>query len=220
VTARSFSQVIAAAGLMACVWSPASAQTQPIPRRDVSATIGWLDAKAEDAGFLSYNRWESSLYGSAGAGWYWTDHLKTEVDFGAGTKGDVYLSSPLVINGVPGQSIERQFSRRILGLSQQYQFFRNAWFHPYLAAGANLTWERRTDRFSPLFVYDQGTRTSRQVLPERFEGPRTEFDVRPFVGAGFKTYMTRRAFFRSDLRVGFKNGVDETLLRFGFGADF
>jgi hypothetical protein len=32
--------------------------------------------------------------------------------------------------------------------------------------------------------------------------------------------MTQRAFFRSDLRLVFRNGVDEVLLRFGFGADF
>jgi hypothetical protein len=198
----------------------ASAQTQPLPRADVSATIGWLDAKADSSGFRTYQPWESSLFGAVGTGWQWTDHLKTEVDFGAGTKGDVYLASSSVIYGQPSQSIQRRFSRRIAGVSQQYQFFRNAWFHPHLAAGANLTWEKRTDRLQALFAYDPVTRTSRQVAAAREEGPRTEFSVRPFVAAGFKAYMTRRAFFRSDLRVGFKHGIDETLLRFGFGADF
>ena len=207
------------AGLLAIPaigWS----QTAKIPRGDASASIGWLGAKAEDSGYRTYNQWESSLFGAVGAGWLWTDNLKTEVDFGGGTSGDVYLTSPVTINGVPVQQIERRFSRRILGVGQQFQFFRNAWFHPHLGVGANLTWESRTDRFPPVFVYDPVTRTSRQVNADRVEGPTIDFDVRPFVTAGFKAYMTRRAFFRSDLRVGFRDGIDETLWRFGFGGDF
>ena len=48
----------------------------------------------------------------------------------------------------------------------------------------------------------------------------TSTEVRPFVATGFKAYMTQRAFFRSDVRVGVRDGVDEVLLRFGFGVDF
>lgn len=203
----------------------ASAQSSPRPlvRADVSATIGWLgfDTRSESSDQWLYHRWESSLFGSVGAGWYWTDHLKTEVDFGAGTEGEVYLTSSSPVITPPGyRTIRRELSRRNVGVSQQYQFFRNAWFHPYLAAGVHLAWEKRTDHTQPIFAYDPVTRTSGQAEPQRIAGPTTEFLVRPFVGGGFKAYVTRRAFFRSDLRVGFKDGVDETLLRFGFGVDF
>jgi hypothetical protein len=60
----------------------------------------------------------------------------------------------------------------------------------------------------------------RVILPEQREGPRTEVSVRPFLATGFKAYMTPRGFFRSDIRVGFRGGADQVLLRFGFGIDF
>lgn len=199
----------------------ASAQTRPVIRADANATVGWLAVNAGSSGTFSYSQWESSLFGAVGAGWHWTDHLKTEVDFGAGTKGDAYLSSFSYVGGQPLQrAVQRRFSRRIVGVSQQYQFFRNSWFHPHLAAGANLTWETRTDNVQPVYGYDPVARISRQLEPGRIDRPPTEFSLKPFAAAGFKAYMTRRAFFRSDLRVGFKNGIDETLLRFGFGVDF
>lgn len=204
-------------GLATSAW----AQTRLVSRGDVSATLGWLAADAGSPGPFSGSQWESSLYGAAGTGWYWTDHLKTEADFGAGTTGEAYFAVPVTINGLPGHRVtERTFSRRALSLSQQYQFFRNAWFHPHVAAGANLTWERRTDYLQPVFVFDPATRITREVEPARTEGARTAFAIRPFAGGGFKAYMTRQAFFRSDLRVGFRNGIDETILRFGFGVDF
>ena len=203
----------------------ASAQSPPRPlvRADVSATIGWIgvDTGSGSSGPWLYHRWETSLFGTVGAGWFWTDHLKTEVDFGAGRDGEVYLTSSSLVPGQPQyRTIRRQLSRRNLGVSQQYQFFRNAWLHPHLAAGVHLASEQRTDYTQPIFAYDPVTRTSGQAEPQRIDGPTTEFVVRPFVAAGFKAYMTRRAFFRSDLRVGFKHGIDETLLRFGFGVDF
>ncbi|MEA2343458.1 MAG: hypothetical protein QOF63_1627, partial [Thermoanaerobaculia bacterium] len=115
---------------------------------------------------------------------------------------------------------DSRFARRTLGISQQYQFFHNVWFHPHLAAGTHVTWERRTDRIVPIYLFDDVTRTSRSVTLEQNHDPRTSVTVRPFVAAGFKAYMTERTFFRSDFRVAFRGGTDEAVLRLGFGFDF
>ena len=201
--------------------APAIAQTRPVARADMSATAGWLAVDAGTNGALGSRQFESSLFGAVGAGWHWTDHLKTEVDFGAGTTTETYVVVAVSINGLPSQQvIEPTLSRRVLGVSQQYQFFRNAWFHPHLAIGASLAWDKVTDHFQPVFVFDPVARTSRLAAAAHAVGPRTEFSARPFVAGGFKAYITRRAFFRSDLRVGFKRGINETMLRFGFGTDF
>ena len=40
------------------------------------------------------------------------------------------------------------------------------------------------------------------------------------LGAGFKAYVTQRAFLRSDVRFLFSDRLEEALLRFGFGVDF
>lgn len=164
---------------------------------------------------------EHSFFGGISSGWHWTDHLKTEIDFGGATQSRVYRGTRLVVEGHQTYLVsERTFSRRTLGIGQQYQFFRNVWFHPHVGAGANLTWERSTLHVNPIVIYDEVTRASRVVAPARIEAPRTDFAVNPFLESGFKAYMTQAAFFRSDLRVALRGGVDEVLIRFGFGIDF
>lgn len=200
----------------------ASAQSDPrITRADFTATIGWLSADNHPSGLYNDNNWVNSFFGAASAGWHWTDNLKTELDFGAGTKARTYSTEPITIDGrMTYVTTDSKFARRTLGISQQYQFFHNVWFHPHLAAGANVTWERRTDRITPIYLYDDPTRTSRIVTLKQNEDPRTSVTVRPFIAVGFKAYMTERTFFRNDLRIAFRGGPDETMLRLGFGFDF
>jgi hypothetical protein len=213
----------AAALLLACapsVEAQAPAAPQPIVRADVTGSVGWLAVAKDASSEFEVNRWHHSLFGAAGAGWYWTDHHKTEVDIGVGQAAESFTGQPVTIDGVRTfVTTESQFSRRTLGISQQYQFFRNAWFHPHVAAGALVTWERITDRISPVVIFDRPG-PGRELRPGRTEGPRTEVTVRPFLATGFKAYMNRRGFFRSDIRVGFRGGADDVLVRFGFGIDF
>lgn len=201
--------------------SQASAQsTSRLVRADLAGTAGWLWAGTDGYSPRDSKDWHASLFGAASAGWYWTDHVKTEVDVGAGNRARAYRYRSITIDDRPNYvSSEYTFERRILGVSQQYQFFRNAWFHPHIGAGANFTWERSTEHFNAVVVSDLVS-PRRVLIPERTEGPQTRLTVRPFVAAGFKAYMTPRTFFRSDARVGLRGGADEVTLRFGFGVDF
>ena len=221
-TFHSFNRIAVLAAVLAGSAAAASAQTEPrVTRGDVSGTIGWLSADTHPSGPYNDNNWASSFFGAASAGWHWTDNLKTEIDFGAGTKARTLNTEPITIGGrMTYVTTQSKFARRTLGISQQYQFFHNVWFHPHLAAGAHVTWERRTDRIIPVYLYDDVTRTSRVITLEQDESPRTSVTVRPFVAVGFKAYMTERAFFRNDFRVAFRGGPDETVLRLGFGFDF
>ena len=199
----------------------ASAQTpEPPLRGDVHGTLGWFAAEAGSSGPFDNSTWHNSFFGGVGVGWHWTENLKTEIDAGGGTADTAYLSTSVVTNGITTyRGMARRSQRWVIGVSQQYQFFQNAWFHPHLAAGADFTREQRTDEIQAAYVYDPVTRAGNTIEPARIERS-TNFAVRPFVAAGFKAYMTPRTFFRSDRRVGFKSGIDETLLRFGFGFDF
>lgn len=215
------------AGAFLLAASTAFAQTpappSPIARADVTGTLGWFNAEKAEIHSLPYsNDWYSrSLHGSLGAGWYWTDNLKTEIDVAATTKAEMYASRQLVVDGRQTySSSEFSFDTRKLAVSQQYQFYRNVFFHPHLAAGVDLTWERVSERVAPTFTYDPVARTSTQTSPSRTVGPETSFRARPFAAVGFKAYMTPRSFFRSDMRWTFHGGIDEVLLRFGFGVDF
>ena len=212
--------------LTAAAASPAHAQVAAPPSRiargDVTATLGWFNADKGDLSRERYNDWyNSSLYGGIGAGWYWTDNHKTEIDFGATTGGDIYTSNPIFVENQQTYTTSRFFfSTRKLTLSQQYQAYRNVWFHPHVAAGVDLTWEETREERSPVILYDGVARVSRQISPAQNVGPDTDLIVRPFAAVGFKAYMTPRSFFRSDMRFTIRGGVDEVLWRFGFGMDF
>lgn len=202
-------------------FAAAPTDAQPLAHADVAGLTGWFNANQSE--YSTYNNWYNrSAYGGVILGWYWTDHLKTEVDLGATSPAEFYASQTTLIAGQQAfRSSQHRFSTRRIAVGQQYQFFHNAWAHPHIAAGVDLTWQTHQQQDEPLSIYDQVSRTSRVVQPARTLGPSTELEVRPFAELGTKLYLSRRAFFRSDLRLTFfDRGVDEALLRFGLGIDF
>jgi hypothetical protein len=208
-----------AAGAMAQT-APASPPPPPVVRPDISGTVGWLNV---NKGNLSpYNNWYNrSAHGAVTFGWYWSTHLKTEIEAAASTRADLLAIREELINGFRAHvHSEYGFSTRRLTLSQAYQFDENAWFHPHLAAGLDFNWERvrRIDR--SVYFWDVNARLNSLVRNGVTHPTRTDLHVRPFASAGFKAYMTRRSFFRSDLRFVAGDRLEEVLLRFGFGTDF
>lgn len=203
----------------------ASAQTPApavqLPRADAHFVLGWQNLH-KDQPQSSYNDWLNGIvYGGAGAGWYWTDHAKTQVDVGGGTRGSQYRYQQLAVNGNQTYESSRLRVRESsVAISQQYQFFRNQWFHPYAGAGVELARETTTEEYDPVIFVDNVTHTTRVVTPARVEGPAHRFIARGFGETGFKAYMTRKAFFMANVRVMVRGGVDEVLLRAGFGFDF
>lgn len=194
-------------------------------RADFHASIGWQNLRMdryEDPFDRPDHNWAHAiLYGGAGAGWYWTEHLKTQVDVGAGTPTRHYLYRARTINGFQASEISHvRLTRPSVALSQHYQFFRNEWFHPRLGLGVDVGWETRTETYEPIFGYDSGLRISRQLAAARTVGPEHDVVVRPFGEIGFKAYMTRRSFFTGDMRLMVHRGIDQVLFRAGFGVDF
>jgi hypothetical protein len=210
------------AGVLSGIVGEALAQPPAVPlvRADVLGTVGWLNVTTDGPG--TYDDWHHrGLFGGGGLGWHWTDHLKTELDAGASSEAEFSRVEPVPLDGTAIYVSARVLVRmRRLALTQQYQFFRNAWFHPHVAAGLDWTWERTRELFEPAFWFDGPVRPPRPVLPPGRAGPHTRLVVRPVAAAGFKAYMTPRTFFRSDVRVAVQGGIDEVLWRFGLGVDF
>ena len=188
----------------------------------MSGVLGWLAVNKEVPFDYEFgDDWQHTGLTGVAAGWYWTDHHKSEIEFGAATEARAYRSRRIVIEGRQGSEfIESRYSQRVLSVGQQYQFFRNVWFHPYVGAGANVTFERVTDRTDPTVFSDDVSRTGRVVRPGQVDGPRQDVIVTPFVATGFKAYLTQRGFFRSDIKISVRRGLEDVLVRFGFGVDF
>lgn len=195
----------------------------PLTRGDIHFVVGWQNLHKEQPTQQSYsNDWLNAIfYGAAGAGWYWTDNLKTQVDFGGGTRARQYRYEYSVINGqTRTTSSQLNVQQQSVAVAQQYQFFRNQWFHPHVGAGVDIARETTTETYQPVVLFDSAGRTSTEITPRRTEGPEHRTIARPFAEAGFKAYMTRRAFFTGDTRLMVRHRIDEVLFRFGFGVDF
>lgn len=189
---------------------------------DAAVSVGWLGGNKE-AIAEPWNEWYDTFATSVDVGRYWSTHFKTEVGATLTTEGSVYSQEqfPIAAQSFPAFfSRDHRYTMKALSLGAAYQFFENAWFHPHVAAGVDLTWETSREERAPTFFYDSVARTSRQLRPAAIIGPDVDLTARPFAGVGFKAYMTPRAFFRTDMRFVFRGGVDEVLWRFGFGMDF
>ena len=227
-TFRAAALVITAAFSFA---SHASAQNLPTvtltPERparwDVAGHAGWLGANKSDLFDTGWNDWYDAGEFGVSAGYYWTSHLKTEVAAATTTESQIFAYESLVLPGEPypyQRSRQHFFRSTTVSGGASYQFFENAWFHPFLGVGVDVVREStRVDmpyQFIPL-------RDGRPPLI--FPAVKTDWEAsvtaRPFATGGFKWYVSEHAFIRSDLRTSFSSNAGETVVwRAGVGFDF
>jgi hypothetical protein len=88
-----------------------------------------------------------------------------------------------------------------------------------VGAGIDLIREREHVQTTTPVVSPRDPRAP--PLPPPGEETRTLYLARPFVSAGFKVYVSERAFIRTDWRTAFSSdGVTTLAWRIGIGFDF
>jgi hypothetical protein len=210
---------IAALLLAASTVGAQPAAAPPLSRADVQAAVGWQNLRGEPT--LTSNNWMNAIATfDAAAGWYWTEHLRTQVDAGFGSTGRQYRAEQVLDERTPAYALtDTQVTPGTFAVSQQYQFFHNAVFHPHVGAGVLIRREHIVERTDAVTVFDPVTRQSTVVQPAQLD-ERDRSQVRPFTDLGFKAYYTERAFFVTDARLTLGRRIDGVLFRFGFGVDF
>lgn len=213
---------LAIACALCALTARASAAQTPGPdvvRPDLCGSIGWLNVNKGE--LSSYNDWYNrAAEGAVTFGWHWSVHHKTELEASVSNSAEFRSSTEEIINGYRAYvGSEHTFGTRRVTIGQLYQFGENAWFHPHLAAGVDFNWEsiKRTDR--EVLFYDPGARQTVYLRQPVVHPHRTDLHARPFAAAGFKAYMTSRAFFRSDVRLIAGRRLEEVLVRIGLGMD-
>lgn len=184
-----------------------------LPRFDAAAATGWFAADRSIEGDGCCSSWSSSLFRGVSGGFYWTEHLKTEVELAAPgpTEGYTVRSERLAGNLFRYFSEEHRISAHRVSLSQAYQFGHNSSFHPFVRAGVDLDRERDEieARVSTGSVFDEQHSVATRTL------------ARPFGGVGFKAYFNERAFFRGEARFSpGREGLDQMAWTAGVGIDF
>jgi hypothetical protein len=188
------------------------------PRWDASGHLTWLGRHLQPS--LNWDRWYEVATGGATVGYYWTPHLKTELDVTTSTHGQAYSVDPVpVFPSVLFVQREHEFRLTTVSAGLTAQFFENAWFHPFVGTGLDLIREREHIQTTTQIVSPRDPRAP--PLPTPGEETRTHYLARPFVSAGFKVYVSERAFIRTDLRTSWSSDRMTTLAwRNGVGFDF
>jgi hypothetical protein len=204
-----------------------AAQSPPnLPKWDTAAVTGVFDGHpSEPPESGSFDRWYHTGTVGLAAGRYLTSMLKLEGEVTFSGEGSRYT---LRLVDVPGIG-QRPFSAEQLihsnGISSAlvWQFFENQWVHPFLMAGASLDFNRETVHIWQQTFYRGDPRVpgNEVIVPDRVEHAATTRAVRGLVGGGAKLYVTPRAFFRTDTRIGIgSHSSGHVSFRLGFGTDF
>lgn len=189
------------------------------PRWDVAAHIGWFGADKSELG-PDWNEWYDTASFDLSGGYYWTPHLKLEVDVARTTTDSVFVEQPPSPDSPFFRYRDHDFSATTVGAGLSWQFFENAWFHPFLGGGvAAISEHEEAGELQPAVVFRDAS--SSIVLPQPAPIDQTTTVLRPFASTGFKLYLAERVFFRTDVRFMFsERGNEAARWRAGFGFDF
>jgi hypothetical protein len=190
-------------------------------RWDAAGHVTWLgERRLIDDQSSQSDRWFGVASGGGSVGYYWTPHLKTEFDLSTSNEGEHYSFETIAL---PGQTTplfvqrdhEIRFTTASAGLTGQ--FFENAWFHPFVSAGIELVREREHIETIPPPVPPRGPTVSVPAVADT----RVRYRGRPYVGTGFKVYLSDHAFIRTDIRTSWaSDGLAALGWRSGVGVDF
>ena len=172
---------------------------------------------------FQWDRWVNVASGGGIVGYYWTSHLKTEFDVSTSTAGEFYSVEPIALPGSPAPFfLQREHQLRTTSASAGVigQFFENAWFHPFVGAGIEVTHERE-DIDTALPFGPQRDPRAPTIVPAPEAETRIRYHARPYTAAGFKVYVSERAFIRTDIRTSWSShGLAALAWRSGVGVDF
>ena len=197
------------------------------PSWDVAVSIGTFGVSPQMPREAYSDDWYFDGRYAASIGKYWTDHIKTEIEFAHSGEGSRYVQRFVDAPGVPPHySIPAEEYNRLQQLSGRlvYQFLDNQWVHPYVFGGVGIDINRRRTEIPPNYFYPPATPQSRPipvlVAPQTIEGADTAWRSAVVFGTGAKMYMTPRSFFNAAVITSLGDSTHTWSLLAGFGVDF
>ena len=130
-----------------------------------------------------------------------------------------YESLAVTVPGVPRGFVYQNVDRQLFNVAPAvtWQFRENTFMHPYVSGGVRIGLLQE-HRYNESDTIRSGTITYQVPhLDER----RTVVLARPFIAAGFKSYLSRSVFVRTEGRAGFaQDGMRQLTGIIGIGVDF
>lgn len=180
------------------------------PRWDLGASIGSLNVTNTEIA-SSWATWHQKAEFRVDGGYYWTTHLKTDVSVSTSNQWEDYETVRFNVAGIPNAYAYDEITRQFISVSPAatWQFRENQFMHPYVSGGVRIG----------LLQEHQVRQGSYTVTP--VDERRTDVVARPFLAGGFKSYVSRRVFARTEGRLAFaQDGIRQVSVVAGIGVDF
>lgn len=195
---RRFLWVLIILPMAAAAEAQTAATVPDVPRWDVNVNAGIFGHRPAQGG-QSYDNWYSEGRYAASVGYYWTQHLKTELEFARSPEGDRHVQELARVPGtsafhpVHGQSFHRL---QQTALRMVWQFGDNAWVHPYVNGGVVLDADRQRRHLPVTYTYPGDPRTVPPILvrPGMDTAPDTVYRTGVSIGGGSKFYVAPQAY--------------------------
>ena len=215
----------------------ATAQERPVvslapaepARWDLAGHVGWLGSNKSDTG-ADWNDWYHKPSGGVTAGYYFTPHLKAELQTAFSRQGRIYSQESIAVPGGAFpifRSREHFFAARTFSAGVSHQFFENQWFHPFVGGGLEMVRETHRIDTPQQFMSSRPDPAQplapviTQILPATTGPTDVSWAARPFIATGFKWYVAECGFVRSEVRSSFsRRGAEHVVWSGGVGIDF
>jgi opacity protein-like surface antigen len=199
------------------------AESSPAPKKwDVSVTVAAAHMSPGESDTRYWDDWYFAGRYAAAIGRYWTEHLKTEVEYARSGEDSIYFqdSGRVAETGLTYPITLESFHRlEQLSARMTWQFGRNTWIHPYVSGGIVGDRERQRRHIAEQYGYPVGR--ERLLLTREFNsGPTREYRLGFSADAGAKFYVSRNAFIKSGVNFTFSGRARTFNLLAGFGMDF
>ena len=199
-------------------WVTAQTARATLPANDTIIAASWAGSEHE---IRDDRRWHGSLLVALSGGHYWTDHLKTEVEASWNSPGSEEVYETLELQGGSTYAVSDYRARDVrVGVVQLYQFGRTDGVHPYIGAGVHVV--RRVtslERLPQSRVVYLPNRSFTAEIPAASEHSTAVF-AQGVLKGGLKMYVTEKAFFNTEVRIGVRRDLDHVAWRLGVGVDF
>ena len=190
---------------------------------DAAVTVAAAEVKPGQNDTLYWDNWFFQGRYAVQIGGYWTEHLKTEVEYAKFGEGSIMIQDFKRFPGSPyvyPYAYESLHQLDQLQLRMTYQFGENSWVHPYVSAGVFGARDNKGFHTEQQFLSPTGRAQDRvMVVDNETSRGRYDFDLGFTGAAGAKMYLSRNAFVNAGFNGTF--GQQKTMNMFaGVGIDF
>ena len=155
---------------------------------------------------------------------YWTENLKTEVEYATSGEGSIYRQEFRSLPGNPPNypySVESFHRLEQASVRMVWQFGKNRWVHPYVSGGLIGDRERRRIHAPQQYQYVSGRSGEPIVLVPAIDSqPAWDYRIGVTAGTGAKLYISPNAFFNVGAVGSYSRPAATLSFLAGFGIDF